>query len=64
VTEKDAMNSVTRPPEPPRTVDSRPPGKGIPFREITQGKDFVFIELDGELYRLLRTKNNKLILTK
>jgi hemin uptake protein HemP len=36
----------------------------LEFAELAQGRSDVFISLDGEVYRLLRTKNHKLILTK
>jgi len=36
----------------------------VPFEELASGKSSVFITLGGEIYRLQRTRNNKLILTK
>jgi hemin uptake protein HemP len=36
----------------------------IPFEELACGKGSVLITLSGEIYRLQRTRNNKLILTK
>jgi Hemin uptake protein hemP len=36
----------------------------IAFEELSVGKNSVLITLDGEVYRLQRTRNNKLILTK
>ena len=34
------------------------------FRELSKGKNEIFVCLDGEAYRLRITRNNKLILTK
>ncbi len=36
----------------------------IAFEELAGGKGSVLITLSGEVYRLQRTRNNKLILTK
>jgi hemin uptake protein HemP len=38
--------------------------KIVPFRELCRCGDEVWIENDGELYRLRRTRQGKLILTK
>lgn len=38
--------------------------KIIPFRELCRCGDEVWIENEGQLYRLRRTKQGKLILTK
>lgn len=38
--------------------------KIIPFRELCRCGDEVWIENEGELYRLRRTRQGKLILTK
>lgn len=38
--------------------------KIIPFADICRCGDEVWIELDGQIYRLRRTKLGKLILTK
>lgn len=38
--------------------------KIIPFRELCRCGDEVWIENDGQLYRLRRTRQGKLILTK
>ena len=34
------------------------------FRDLASNRDEFFIRLDGETYRLRRTRNNKLILMK
>jgi hemin uptake protein HemP len=38
--------------------------KIIPFRELCRCGDEIWIENDGQLYRLRRTRQGKLILTK
>ena len=38
--------------------------KIVPFRELCRCGDEIWIENDGQLYRLRRTKQGKLILTK
>lgn len=52
----------------PASADLEPPGvrlpKIVPFRELCRCGDELWIENDGELYRLRRTRQGKLILTK
>lgn len=36
----------------------------IPAQELFQGLNHVLIEHDGEVYRLVKTRNNKLLLQK
>jgi hemin uptake protein HemP len=58
--------------EPEREGESIDPGdpsttrlpKIVPFRELCRCGDEVWIENEGELYRLRRTRQGKLILTK
>jgi hemin uptake protein HemP len=49
-----------------RRDPSSEPGLDLPldFQELAGGRSAVYISLDGVIYKLLRTKNHKLILTK
>ena len=46
----------------PKPRQTEPPT--VPFEQIAQGSNEILITYDGQIYRLRRTRNNRLILTK
>lgn len=52
-------------PEPHHApADPVPPARAIPSEDLLRGQKMVFIDHAGERYRLLVTRNDKLILQK
>ena len=49
---------------PAGTVAVRPPQPGLDSRELMRGAREVLIHHGGQVYRLLHTRNDKLILVK
>lgn len=58
------MTEVNEPDSSPEAPDAAPARKVIPAEKLFEGEREVFIELDGERYRLRITRRGKLILQK
>lgn len=56
------MSTEQPSPEPRRDLTDVPPE--VSFRDLSQGAKEVIIEYDGKRYRLIETKNHKLILNR